>query len=654
MDSLISASIVLQLLHPVVLLPMMGFILLQIVAYVLLISWIWFIAISLSEWFKLSRFMSLLLGMFIWCLAIFSLLELNRYYFPDSLFSHLMTGISFIHLYGEMILSVSLSLLILLSLLSYVHFFWHKKYRLSGSMILICGVGVLLAAFMDAKSPSIMNSHQQANIILIGLDSLRPDFTGFYGNQFVRTPNIDHFLSQAISFSETYTPLARTFPAWVSVLTGKYPKHHEARNNLIETASIVQQDTLVKKLQQAGYVTVYATDEKRFSNITKDYGFDRIVGPKMGVNDFLLGSLSDFPLTNLLVNLPGGRFLFPFNYGNRAATITYQPDKFLQLVKQGLSSLSDKPVFLSVHLCLSHWPHKWADQGQPESSYLLMQYIRSVNAVDQQFAALLQLLKASGLLENSWVVLLSDHGTAIGLPHDRIISEEKYLGDAKKMKLVSPYKFSSLPNQKNKPVCSLNTAYGQGTNILSLVQNHVLLAFQRFGEELPARKVNNFASLIDIAPTLLDLLSISPLENVDGISLRDDFISDKKSSRTFFMETGDSLSAIETDHIYIEKVIKHEIGIYRINASNGLLTMDPIASQSILKNKQLAVWQGDWMLAHYPASKRRKKIIPSYFVLANVKTGEWTVGLDSAFAKTAPVGELMRELKGFYEGELKD
>ena len=194
---------------------------------------------------------------------------------------------------------------------------------------------------------AIYHSHQQPNIILIGLDSLRPDFTGFYGNQFVRTPNIDHFLSQAVSFSETYTPLARTFPAWLSILTGKYPKHHEARNNLIASTSIIQQDTLAKKLQQAGYVTVYATDEKRFSNITKEYGFDRIVGPKMGVNDFLLGSLSDF---DKLLVVPGGRFLFPLIMVSRSHH-TYQPDKYT-ISRQDLSVFLIN-LFLSVHLCLS-------------------------------------------------------------------------------------------------------------------------------------------------------------------------------------------------------------------------------------------------------------------------------------------------------------
>ena len=98
----------------------------------------------------------------------------------------------------------------------------------------------------------------------------------------------------------------------------------------------------------------------------------------------MLGSLSDFPLSNLLVNLSVGRFLFPYNYGNRAAAITYQPDKFLRLVKMGLVNHSHKPVFLAIHLCLTHWPHKWADKGRVESAYLSIQYRRSVNELDKQ------------------------------------------------------------------------------------------------------------------------------------------------------------------------------------------------------------------------------------------------------------------------------
>lgn len=654
-DSLVGTSISLQLFHPVILLPLIAYLLLQITAYVLFVSWIWFVTISITEWFKLRTVAMHIFGSVTWCMACFSMLELNRYYFPDSLFARLMTRVTFLNQYGEVVLVVMLALLFIITLIAYFHFFWCKRYRYSGSILLLCIVGVMAPALFRFESkPFVVNPNAKPNIIIIGLDSLRPDYTNFYGNKNVYTPNIDNFLDSAITFSESYTPLARTFPSWMSILTAKYPIHNQARNNLIEPAAVIKHDMLSRKLQQSGYETIYATDEKRFSNITNEYGFDRILGPGMGVDDFLLGGLSDFPLNNLLVNLPAGRFLFPYNYGNRAATITYQPDAFLQLIKSGLGNLTGKPVFLSIHLCLAHWPGKWADKGREGSVYLSSQYARSVSGLDKQLGALIQILKESGLLENSWVVILSDHGTALGMPNDRIISEVNYQGNKQNMEVVARNQFSALPHQNNKPVYSVNTAYGQGTNILSLTQNHVLLAFKRYGSNLAKRKVNELVSLLDVAPTLLDMLDISPLADIDGISLRP-YFSDSNpitSRRAFFMETGDTLSEIETDHIYIEKVIKHEIGIYGIHPMTGLLTMSPIATTAIVRNKQLAIMWHDWILAHYPATVRKKKVIPPYFVLVNVKTGQWTVELSSPFAKAAPLDEMLQQLKDFYGNEM--
>jgi hypothetical protein len=149
----------------------------------------------------------------------------------------------------------------------------------------------------------------------------------------------------------------------------------------------------------------------------------------------------------------------------------------------------------------------------------------------------------------------------------------------------------------------------------------------------------------------------------DGVGMT----NENTSARALFMETGDSMAEIETDHIYIEKVIKRQIGIYNINPSNGLLVISPQAEKLIIKNKQLAILWDDWMLAHFPARKETKLVrsnkknnqlvpesyfMPSYFVLANLKTGQWTIGLSSPFAKTAPVRELMERLKLFYVNEI--
>jgi hypothetical protein len=47
----------------------------------------------------------------------------------------------------------------------------------------------------------------------------------------------------------------------------------------------------------------------------------------------------------------------------------------------------------------------------------------------------------------------------------------------------------------------------------------------------------------------------------------------------------------------------------------------------------------------------KTEVQPAYYLLANVQSGAWTVGLDTHFAKKAPVGELKKLLKTFYGEE---
>ena len=68
--------------------------------------------------------------------------------------------------------------------------------------------------------------------MIIGIDSLRNDL------QVPRqrrggTPNIRRFLDDSRRFSDATTPLARTYPSWVSILTGRHPVTTNARYNLM-------------------------------------------------------------------------------------------------------------------------------------------------------------------------------------------------------------------------------------------------------------------------------------------------------------------------------------------------------------------------------------------------------------------------------------
>lgn len=675
LDSLTKASISSELFHAVLILPLMAFVVLQIIAYILFVTWIWLISISVGEICKLRQQTVYGLGLCCWFIGCAAILTANRYFYPGSFFAHDISSASWLVYTSNVVLVLSALVLLTFSMIAVANFFWCKRHKILSSVFILLGVTFNLAWAYDKwffTAPTHTNTNAMPNIIFIGLDSLRPDFIHYFGNQTVHTPHIDHFLQTATIFTQAYTPLARTFPAWASILTSQYPKHNGARNNLVNPTRILASDTLAKRLQQAGYVTMYATDEKRFSNITSGYGFDRIIGPSMGVNDFLLGGLTDFPLTNLLVNLPISRFLFPYNYSNRAAAITYEPDSFLKLVKHGLANRPNKPLFLSVHLCLTHWPFTWARDGQ-DGLVLSDQYRNSIAAIDTQLGQLFHILQANKLLDNSVIVLLSDHGTSIGLPGDRFITQQNYRGEQKKIKLIPVAKLSATSLQKegaNRDY-TINTSYGQGTDVLSLKQYHVLLTFKFPGKHsIPAQQISVPSSLLDIAPTVLELLQLPGLKKIDGVSLHDYVMNKPTKSatqRALFMETGDSITEIETDHIYIEKVVKHEIGIYKINPSNGLLFMSEPAEQSLIKNKQHSILMGEWLLARYPARIATKLVpfkkgstqmrvasyaLPTFFVLANVKTGLWTIDLSNPLVKSAPLPELMHKLKDFYGDEV--
>lgn len=667
-DTLVNSSVSSSFFYPVILFPFVTFLFIQIIIYVIWASWILFVSMSLGVLFKLSARQTYWLGIVCWFMAAISVLTLNFYYYPDSFFSELFLQNILLQTISFPALICSVSILLLATALAYINYFFYGTHRFLGSVLLLVAASILVVSLYD-KYTSIPITKSQAsrkpNVIIIGLDSMRPDFTSFFGNKTLNTPNIDAFLNASQTFTEAYTPLARTFPSWMSILTAQYPKHNSVRNNLVDQSQIVRHDTLAKKLQLAGYETIYATDEKRFSNITKDFGFDHVVGPGMGVNDFLLAGLSDFPLTNLVINFSVGRILFPFNYGNRAAAITYEPNNFLRLLSLDLATRSDKPIFLAVHLCVSHWPFSWAHQGVAEKNILPERYRLAAMKVDAQLGDLLKILETNGLLNNSMVVLLSDHGTTVGLPHDRMVTKENYIGNKKFSKKIPIYRLATAPKHSLDFAkdYALHTSYGQATDVLSLKQYWVLLAFRNYTAKVKPKKIRGLVSLLDVSPTLLNLLDLPPLHAVDGQSLKTYFDVANHAYRPFFIETGDSLTEIETDHIDMMKVMQKKIGIYQVNPTTGLLSMSDPAEKSLINNKQRAVLSGDWLLARYPAGIRSKinastkwklvdEVVPPFFVLINMKTGKWTLELKSDFAKKAPVKAMQAQLKQFYGDEV--
>lgn len=284
------------------------------------------------------------LGYSLWFFGIISILLANQFFYPNSKFSSIV--LFFMpHVLTKWILilcCMAWLIIFVIALKAVFKIFSPKKTLI----LLLIAVGT--TGYLHAKKSSVEMtdgaSKQKPNIIIIGFDSLRPDFLSYFGHDYA-TPNFDSFLNQSTVFTNAITPLARTFPSWIGLLTGQYPLHNGVRTNLLNTRELTFHQTLPAILRTQGYQTIYASDETRFSNITSQYGFDTIVTPPGGFNDFFLGTLNDFPMSNLLVNTALGKYLFPYSYANRAMFVTYQPDIFLDMVKKSIKQTANPANF---------------------------------------------------------------------------------------------------------------------------------------------------------------------------------------------------------------------------------------------------------------------------------------------------------------------
>lgn len=419
------------------------------------------------------------------------------------------------------------------------------------------------------------------NIVIIGLDSLRHDAVG---RQSTLTPSINAFLNESVSFSDATTPLARTFPSWVSLITGRHPHTTGATVNLLPRHVIDTGETLPQLLSQAGYRSIYAIDEVRFSNLDLSYGFDQMIAPPIGATDFLLGFFSDTPLSNVAMNTPVGALLFPYTHANRAAALTYDPDSFVRRIDRNLEVKG--PTLLAVHLTLAHWPYRWAGSPPEEpGSDVRIVYEKAVARLDQQFDAVLATLRDHGVLDNALVFVLSDHGEDLGEEHE---GEAGSILDAR----FDPAKL-----------------YGHGTSVFSRHQYHVVLAARAFGNaslKLRPGIVTEPVSLEDVTPTIAALLSLQPTRPFDGISLlpllqqqpaKHAFADRIRFTETEFNPPGLSLGTFATP-----SALRTAASFYRVDPETDRVLLREQDLDVVLAKRQYAAFRDSRMVVAFPSA----------------------------------------------------
>ena len=295
-------------------------------------------------------------------------------------------------------------------------------------------------------------------------------------------------------------------------------------------------------------------------------------GPEIGAYDFMLGKVNDFPLSNLVMNSGLGQWLFRYTHLNRAAQHVYDPDYFVDNTVELLEDMGAQgSVFAAVHLCLPHWPYSWGSMREQEDS-IIGQYLEAVVEADRQVGRLLDGLQRKGMLDNSIVVFLSDHGEAFPTAYENGKPLYPWLTDK-----------------------YVDYAPLHGTDLLSFNQNRVVLAIKDFrsGSAFEARRVTKMASLMDIAPTLLGLLEteILPDRPFDGVNLLAEGSEVALQSRALHLETGFTVEAMYRAKGLVQLVdIVHEsFDFYEIDTDSGRLQVRPDSTESLIQNKSFGV-----------------------------------------------------------------
>lgn len=407
------------------------------------------------------------------------------------------------------------------------------------------------------------------NLIILSVDSLRPDIINIENPQLSSAPFISTQLAQSHYFNNAYTPLARTFPSWMTILTGQYPNNHKAQFNLTNPKRLGNIKIFAQELQNRGYVTTYITDEKRFSNISHEMGFTDILGPKAGISDFIIGSLSDIPLLNLLTLIPKSELLLPYTTLNRAAHITYDPLRFANYTNNKISKYTaiNKPVAIFLHLCLPHHPFGWKDSTK--STDYNENYFSAVSKADEQVKMIYEFLKNKNIINNeSTQLFLSDHGES--LPEDRVTFQEV---SGKEHTLLS---------------------VGHGTDSRQLKQHHVIIGIQN--THLEFKNDSKLVSLMDIAPTIEYLFYPKQFisSNYDGNNLLTS--SNNTNSEPWIrLETGYNVDAVLSRNLNEGDIISQAIDSYRITNNNKVVIKDSVYDH-LLEQKKYSWWNGEELI----------------------------------------------------------
>ncbi len=265
---------------------------------------------------------------------------------------------------------------------------------------------ILLAAWGASSflaRPALV-ARNPKSVILIGIDTLRADYTNLEGvpaNGRDLTPNMRRVAEGGVSFRSALSQAPWTMPAFASIFTGRYPREHGASHLLAWLDK--RELALAEILAEAGY---------RTAGVISNNQIDAMRGFAQGYDVY-----DDDNVVGLEQHSGSG--------------VT---DRGLELIDE----MADEPFFLFLHYFDPHYDYRespdwpWADSydgwllgaqnnitnlrekrqllSDREVQYLRDCYAEEVALTDREIGRVLDRLSELGLEDDVAVVIVGDHG----------------------------------------------------------------------------------------------------------------------------------------------------------------------------------------------------------------------------------------------------
>lgn len=258
---------------------------------------------------------------------------------------------------------------------------------------------------------------------MVFIDDMGWGDLGCYGNPDIKTPNIDALAAGGIRFEQFYVASPICSPSRVAVTTGQFPARHKINSYLNSRARNAARGmvdfldpavpAIARTFQSAGYATAHfgkwhmgGGRDVDDAPLPQSYGFSESLVSFEGLGDRILQA-QNHGLSAQSAKLGHGRITYVEKHKN---TETYV-NRSIDFIRRN----QETPFYLHLWLNDVHDPFKPTQLQlerfkQYSDNKYLQQYYAVMDEMDRQLGRLFDHITASGLSEQTIIVVCADNG----------------------------------------------------------------------------------------------------------------------------------------------------------------------------------------------------------------------------------------------------